>query len=289
MPDPCDPIRLEIATIEGDIDALQEDLRDASPPQKAGIIREIRALQTKLSERRAKLVECVGVPPPPPRVDPSTVPVAVSLVRIHCIEQEDGEPPIFDTEDDEPYVIVLSVYGQGRFLGVPPVGVQLVQSGLFRIGPIEDFDKGDVKPPPANTLWGLANAPAVVPLINQLVFFVALLENDSADPAQVENRMVAFSQAGLTGLLLAAEGRTDLDPNARFELFVDTARRGFEGAISLARQAIDPDDMIGPAQVLRFNDAEHQALIRGAVPVIERTLRFTGDDADYELTFGLKR
>jgi hypothetical protein len=216
--------------------------------------------------------------------------MAVSLVRVKCIEQEDSEPPIFDTEDDEPYVIVLTVNGQGRFLGIPGNGIQLAESRLFRIGPMEGFDKGDVKTPPDNLLWGLNDTPATIARIDQLVFLVALFENDNANPSEVENRMVTTGQAGLAGLNIAAEGRTDLDPQARFELFVSTARQSFDGAADLARlDVFDPDDKIGPVQVLRFFDQEQQAVLRNEIPAFERTLRFQGDDADYELTFALRR
>ena len=109
------------------------------------------------------------------------------------------------------------------------------------------------------------------------------------DHAQVENRIVAFAQAGLSGLWLSAQARNDLDVRGRFDLFIETARKAMDGVIDLARfNPLDPDDKIGPVQVLRFSGQEHQGVLNGSIPVVERTLRFQGDDADYELTFALK-
>jgi hypothetical protein len=178
----------------------------------------------------------------------ANIAVSVWLEGLKCNEQEDTEPPIFDTEDDEPYVLVISINGKGRRIG-PGGAVQLPESRVFRIGPIEDFDKDDFKFAPPNALWGLnppqaaIPAPAPIPDIDQVFFLVSLLENDNADPAQVENRIVAFAEAGLSGLWLDAQGRRDLDERGRFDLFVETVRRAMDGVIDLARlNPLDPDD-----------------------------------------------
>jgi hypothetical protein len=285
--DKCAPIRREVGELKAEIAGLQGDLNGASTPQKPAIVSAIAAARSRLLKRQAALSACVGLPP---RIDPAGVPMSVSLVRLHCTDQEDTEPPIFDTEDDEPYVIVMAVNGQGRFVGVGGIGFQLTESRVFRVGPLASVDQGETRTPPANLLWGLADQRAPIARIDKVAFLVAMLEHDRAKVTAVENRIVTAAQAGLAGLMLAAEGRTDLDIDGRFELLVQTALQAFDGAVSIARlDALDPDDQIGPAQVLRFTDADQQRLLRGEVPAIERSLNFSGDDARYGLTFALRR
>jgi hypothetical protein len=218
---------------------------------------------------------------------PMSIPVSVTLERLKCFEQEDTEPPLIDTEDDEPYVIVLAVNGQGRAI-IPGTTLRFPESLVTRVGPIEGFDKGDLKPAPANMVWGLDHSPAEMVRLDQVFFLVALLENDSADPAKVENRVAGFAQSALSGLRLNAEAATGLNDAARNNLFIQNALQAFDGIVSLARQAIDPDDQIGPAQILTFTDQEHREVQERSRPAVERALRFTGDDADYEMTFALR-
>ena len=45
--------------------------------------------------------------------------ISVSFAQLQCNEQEDTELPIVDNEDDEPYVIVLSVDAGARKLDDP--------------------------------------------------------------------------------------------------------------------------------------------------------------------------
>ena len=222
-------------------------------------------------------------------------PVTVSWERLHCIEQEDTETPIIDVEDDEPYIVVMSINGSGRGLG-PGNLIQLPESRVFLVGPMSGIDKADVKAAPANALWGLNGPPgsaipnpAPISDINQVFFLVSLLEHDHRDPAKVSEAIVTLSQAGIPGIWLDAQARNNLDSHGRFELFVDLAREAMDGAIDLARlDPLDPDDKIGPVQVLRFSTKDHTDVIGGLVLAIEHTLRFQGDDADYELTFALR-
>jgi hypothetical protein len=77
--------------------------------------------------------------------------ITVSLTSLKCYAQEDTEPPIFDTEDDEPYVIALSIDVGDRKLDGLLGSASPSAFALTRIGPIEDIDKGDLKPVPAKS------------------------------------------------------------------------------------------------------------------------------------------
>jgi hypothetical protein len=213
-----------------------------------------------------------------------SVPVSVTLEQIKCIEQEDTEPPLIDTEDDEAYVMVMAVNTQGRQV-IPESNILLPESLVTRVGPI-DIDAGESKSAPANMVWGLDRSPAEMTPRSFLA--VSVLENDSADPGVVESRVVAFAQAGVSGLKLNAEAATNLSETARHDRFVESVRKAFDGVLSLANQAIDPDDKIGMAQVLAFTDQELRGLQEQSRSTIERTLRFEGDDALYEVTFAAR-
>ena len=218
--------------------------------------------------------------------------VAVSLARVKCHEQEDSEPPIFDTEDDEPYIVVLRLdVGDRKLSGLlgsaspPPFEIS-------HIGPI-NMDKGDSKPAPVNQLWNLDGHPAPMPNPERTLFMVSLLENDNGSPAQVANQTRTLLQGTLLASWNNANNRQDLDEPRRFDFYVDTARAAFESAIDTARgfsppgAVLDPDDKIGSPQVLRFTADEHQQVANHVSSKIERILRFEGDDAKYDLTFEL--
>jgi hypothetical protein len=160
-----------------------------------------------------------------------------------------------------------------------------VAATLFRVGPIEDVDAGHSYDPPANTLWGLNGFPMPIDNIDRTFFLAALLENDGSDPAEVENRMVPVT-AALPGLVAVAFARTDLNDQGRFDLFISNARQAMDGTVSAARLSFpDPDDQIGPTQVIRFSADDQRAALSHAV---DKTVHFEDDDASYDLTFSLR-
>jgi hypothetical protein len=120
---------------------------------------------------------------------------------------------------------------------------------------------------------------------------VALLENDNADPVQVVNQTRTLLQGSLLGSWTNAINRRDLDEPGRFDFYAATARAAFESAIDTARgfsppgAVLDPDDKIGPPQILRFTPEEHQQVLDHGPSAIQRTLHFEGDDASYDLNF----
>lgn len=225
-------------------------------------------------------------------MDPNSTAVTVTLERFHCYAQEDGEPPIVDIEDDEPYAIVLSVDGHGHAAS-PGLMVLPPAIGLFRVGPLESIDRDETKPAPPINVWNLSGSPAPLPDITRTAHFIVLLEHDNSDPEQVHTQARTILGASVVTAWTNAVARTDLDESARFESFLSDVRTAFEAAVDMARQvqvpgAVDPDDRIGLAQVLRFTTDDHNRVLRSEVPAIERTLHFEGDDASYDLTLALR-
>jgi hypothetical protein len=225
---------------------------------------------------------------------PAQAPVFVSLERLKCHEQEDSELPLVDVEDDEPYVLVLSIDASAGSAGTGIAG-QAPSAELFRIGPVEGVDKGDLKPAPPNTLWGLTGAAAPMPDPRRAILLVALLEHDGADPAKVARSTAAMVRAAVVGLWANAQARRDVTEAERLDLFISSARDSFAEAVdnfrrirSVPAALLDHDDLIGPVQLLRFDEAELRQVLRREQPTVERTLRFEGDDARYDLTFALR-
>jgi hypothetical protein len=68
FPVTCQPLAGQVSEISAEIRALQADLQQAAPGQKAAIVRQIRMLQVRLAPIRAQLTACVAAntPPPPP-------------------------------------------------------------------------------------------------------------------------------------------------------------------------------------------------------------------------------
>jgi hypothetical protein len=69
MPDPCQSIQQHITQAQETRRALQEDLKDATPGQKKGIIRLIKQLNAEIAEQRKLLQDCRKDNPAPLRPD----------------------------------------------------------------------------------------------------------------------------------------------------------------------------------------------------------------------------
>ena len=217
----------------------------------------------------------------------SQIPVFMALSHLACHEQQDDELPVIDSEDDEPYVIVLSVQlAASGLMGLMPSGE------LFQIGPLEDVDAGTHRSAPANTLWGLRGEATALDSADHAILFIALLEHDNADPALVFSSTAGPVSAGLVGLWANAQARADQSQEEKLDLFVEDVRRSLEQTLDTFRSirpptaVIDPDDLIGPVQVLRWDQSEVD-LATTHRQRVSRTLTFRGDGAHYDLTIEL--
>lgn len=220
--------------------------------------------------------------------DPTQAAVSVSLERLKCHEQEDGEPPLIDTEDDEPYVLIVSIDGSASAEVASGTTPRTPSAELFRVGPLADIDKGDLKPVPPNTLWGLDGAAAPMPAADRAIFLVALLEHDNANPAQVARSTAGMVRAAVVGLWANVQGRRDLTEAERLELFIASARDSFAEAVDNFRRIrpalgalLDHDDLIGPVQVFRFTGAELSRVCGGS------SRRLNGRSVSRETTPGM--
>jgi hypothetical protein len=70
VPAQCQSIQDEIDGLQQERESLQEELQDAPPSQKPGLIRLIRALNAQIRIAQDRLAECVGDPGPTPQPQP---------------------------------------------------------------------------------------------------------------------------------------------------------------------------------------------------------------------------
>ncbi len=115
-----------------------------------------RSLQRKITETQRRLRECIESHPRPPH-DP--VPVRISVTGIQAFDQNDG-PGLwpFDTEDDEPYVLVFTLNvpmiratTSPPSLTVRPPGMEVVKVGPWEDPSVDDDER--IYPAPPNVLW----------------------------------------------------------------------------------------------------------------------------------------
>lgn len=244
--------------------------------------REWLDLRQQINEAHRRLRQCLNQPHPP--VPP--VPVVLSVHGLRCFEQEDG-PGLwpFDTEDDEPYILVfaLNVPTLTASLTPPRLDLNLPHPKVTKVGPWEDVDDdGMTHLAPPNTIWNADAGLLTTP--NDAFFVAALVENDNSDPEVVRSVTETMMFAELTKHATSAGNRNEF------------ARRmvdGMSGAVGFATTmigsggAIDPDDRIGPAQELHLTQRDLDHVFSGGVSMF--SLSFRGDDADYRVMFQLRR
>jgi hypothetical protein len=242
-----------------------------------------QALQTRITDAQRRLRACINAPP----ANPPAVPVKLSVSGIQCFDQNDGPGLIpFDTEDDEPYVLVWAINIPSLFVSLNPprLVVNPPRPKVVTVGPWDDVDDDEqIYQAPANTIWdrnsGLIRTP------NDVVFVAALVENDNSDPqavsAVVEAQMFAQLVASLPSLVTNrttfASGMVDAMTRA---VAFATTPLGSGGVL-------DADDRIDLAKELRLNQADLDRAFSGRS--IRRMLPFQDGSADYRVFFDLAR
>ena len=245
-----------------------------------------RALQRRITNAQRRLRECIDSHPHPPH---PPVPVRISISGIQSFDQNDG-PGLwpFDTEDDEPYVLVftlnvpmISATTTPPSLTVTPPGMDVVKVGPWENPSVDDDEK--IYPAPPNVIWDANSGAITTP--NDVFFIAALVENDNSDPEQVrtvvEIQMIAHLFANLSLLVLGN----------RFE-FMRRMVTDMTGAVALATTpagsggVLDADDRIGLAQELVLTPRDLNRAFGGEAS--RMILSFRGD-GDYRVFFDMRR
>ncbi|GAB3017780.1 LGFP repeat-containing protein [Spirosoma pulveris] len=189
------------------------------------------------------------------------------LSSIHCHEETD------EAGADEPYLLVTTV-NLASSVSVAGFPVPIPAYEVFLYGPFGDVDKGETHPGPgiAQPFWGLDRAPAPLADPEQVLFVVALMENDDGSPGNLRGIVKGI----VAGSVLSSLSLSRVDK-------VAALIRDVNSAIATPTGAPNFDDTVGMPQELRFSGDELRQAESGLV--VSKSLVFAGDGGRYTLNF----
>jgi len=203
-------------------------------------------------------------------------PITIAVKEIKCIEETD------EIGSDEPYVLVVAV-------DLQPL-VPNVEATLY--GPWDDVDTGETHgtmlPPPINPdlfdfmpvvwrkpFWGLNRQPAPINNPTQVIFLVALMENDDGKPKATRGLVKGAAVASLAS-------STDATRTERIKRLI----ADINSALAIPTGFPNFDDQVASTQELQLNS---QDLSLASAGVHTKSLCFTGDGGQYDIVFELKK
>jgi hypothetical protein len=205
-------------------------------------------------------------------------PITIAVKEIKCLDETSEL-----SASDEPYVLVVAVDLQPL---VPNAEVVLY-------GAWDDVDAGETHgtlPLPVGAdpnifdslpfvirkpFWGLNGQPALINNPAQVIFLVALMENDDGNPKAARGLVKVAAVASLASSTNAT--RADRIKN----LIAD-----IDSALGIPTGLPNFDDKVGLTQELQLTS---QDLSLASIGVQTKSLRFTGDGGQYDVFFELKK
>ena len=265
MSDTCAPIRNELSALRARrreqaavVEALPHNAgREHAEEVLDGIDRDIAAAEAELDLCEARAAQ---------DADPVNQPVTgkVTTITCHAASKEVGP--------DEPYLLIaaldLSNAISPTSVGLPPPPIEVVKIGPWggvNGGEVHYASHLDAADNPA--FWDLDGDPRPIVEPDDVIFLVAMCENDASSPDAVRGAVRAE-------LLVAQAANTVQD----YDGYVSAMRSNMTGTIETARVAgLDPlhlneDDLFG---------VKHLALAGGDLDrlnnfeAVEKSLRFT--------------
>lgn len=167
---------------------------------------------------------------------------------------------------DEPYALVTAVNLESGGL-IPAFEV-------VRYGPFQDVDKGEkhLAPGISRSFWNLNNTPATLADPDDVIFVVALMENDDGNPETLRGFVKGLVAASLTS-------SSTFDRNGKITKLINDVNSAL-----LAPTGIPSlDEKVGDPQLLQFSLAELNQAEAGQA--VRKTLSFEGDGGSYMLGF----
>ena len=197
--------------------------------------------------------------------------IQIYLSNLHCHEETD------EVGADEPYVLVTGV-DLAASVSVAGFPVPLPAFDVVRYGPFEDVDEGETHSAPgiSQSFWGVTGRPATLDNPEQVIFVVALMENDDGDPEALRGIVKGIVGGSVLGTL--SLNRTDK---------VTALIRDVNSALGTPTGAPNFDDKVGDPQELRFSREELIQAESGQT--VSKTLAFEGDGGRYALTFEARK
>jgi hypothetical protein len=197
--------------------------------------------------------------------------IQIYLSNLHCHEETD------EVGADEPYVLVTGV-DLAASVSVAGFPVPLPAFEVVRYGPFEDVDDEETPFAPgiSQSFWGVTGRPATLDNPDQVIFVVALMENDDGDPEALRGIVKGIVGGSVLGTL--SLDRTDK---------VTALIRDVNSALGTPTGAPNFDDKVGDPQELRFSREELVQAESGQT--VSKTLAFEGDGGRYALTFEVRK
>jgi hypothetical protein len=193
--------------------------------------------------------------------------IQIYLANIHCNEETD------EVGADEPYVLVTAVNLAST---VPVAGfpVPLPAFEVVKYGSFEDVDEDETHFAPgiSQSFWSLTNAPATLNDPDNVIFIVALMENDNGDPEALRGIVKGIVGGSVLGSL-------SFDRNNKVIKLISDVN----SALGTPTGAPNFDDKVGVPQELRFTREELIQAESGRP--VSKSLVFNGDGGSYTLTF----
>jgi len=204
-------------------------------------------------------------------------PITIAVKEIKCIEETD------EIGSDEPYVLVVAV-------DLQPL-VPNAEAALYGIW--DDVDTGETHgtmPLPVGAdpdifdslpfvirkpFWGLNRQPALINNPAQVIFLVALMENDNGKPKAARGLVKGAAVASLAS-------STNANRAERIKRLI----ADINSALSIPTGFPNFDDQVGSTQELQLTS---QDLSLASTGVHTKSLRFTGDGGKYDVVFELKK
>ncbi len=186
--------------------------------------------------------------------------IKIYLSDIRCNVETD------EVGADEPYVLVTAV-------NLEPGGL-VPAFDVVRYGPFQDVDQGEkhFAPGISQSFWDLNNNAATINDPNDVIFVVALMENDDGKSETLRGVV-----KGLVGASLLSSA--SFTRNEKANHLIDD----INAAIGTPTGAPNFDDKVGDPQLLNFTLAELNQAEAGQV--VRKTLTFVGDGGSYTLGF----
>jgi hypothetical protein len=262
----------------------QQELVD-SLPHNAGwelASDELARIEADLAEAEAALELCQDQEAQAANPVPQPITGKVDKIQCHDASKEVGH--------DEPYLLIATLdMTDAVNLGV--VGVTFPDISVLKIGPWIGVDGGEthyashLSSANRPDFWDLDSDPRPIAHHQDVIFLVAMCENDGSSPDAI--------RGGVRTALLAARAA---NTNRSYDAYVTAMISNMTGTIETIRwEGLDPlnlneDDLFETVKPLALNAADIDRLNNDLLPVV-KTLRFTQRRGngnvtnDYTVTF----
>lgn len=243
---------------------------------------ELARIEADLAEAEAALDLCRAQEAQADNPVPQPITGKVDKIKCHDASREVGH--------DEPYLLIAT-FDMTDAVNLGVVGVTFPDVSVLKIGPWIGVDKGEthfashLSSANRPDFWDLDSDPRPIAHHQDVIFLVAMCENDGSSPDAI--------RGGVRTDLLAARAT---NTNRSYDAYVTAMISNMTGSIETRRLlGLDPlnpneDDLVETVKPLALNASDIDRLNNDLLPVV-KTLRFTQRRGngnvtnDYSVTF----